>query len=126
MLILPTKASANGVAQAHKLLQAVVDQRVHCTLVVFGDGDRPREIASRADRRAENDPFRQVVLVPDPTVLGGVPAFQVLVDQCAAGAEVVALTIRFELSGTLRGADAVDFYQLEQAFTRAGAGEVAK
>jgi len=126
MLILPTRASTDGQARAQKLLQDVVDQRVHCTLVVLGDGDRPREIASRADRRAENNPFRGVVLIPDPAVRVGRPAFKLLLDQQAAGAEAIALTIRFELSSTLRGDDATDFYALEQAFTAAGAGEVAR
>ena len=60
MLILPTRA-ADGKQRAQKLLQDIADQRVHTTMVVFGDGDRPREIASRADRRAENNPFRAVV-----------------------------------------------------------------
>ena len=126
MLILPTTATTDGQARAQKLLQAVVDQRVYCTLVVPGDGDRPREIASRADRRAENNPFRGVVLIPDPGVLAGNPQFKQLLDEHAAGAEAIALTIRFELSSTLAGDEALDFLALERAFAKAGAGEVAK
>ncbi|HWU85724.1 MAG TPA: hypothetical protein VN253_00510 [Kofleriaceae bacterium] len=125
MLILPTSKSPDGKARAQKLLRAVVDQRVSCTLAVFNDGDRPREIASRADRRAENDPFRAVVYIPDVTVLEGDPTFSPLLKKQAVGEEVVALTIRFEISSCLKGPSAIDFFELEQAFTRAGSGEVS-
>jgi hypothetical protein len=124
MLVLPTSASADSRESAQKMLQAVVDQRVHSTMVVFGDGERPREIASRADRRAENNPFRAVVQIPDVSLLEGVPSFGPLLAKHAGGAEAVALTIRFELSSSLRGDAAFDFFELEQAFTRAGAGQV--
>jgi hypothetical protein len=126
MLILPTSKSTGGKARAQKLLRAVVEQRVHCTLVVFDDGEHPREIASRADCRAENDPFRAVVYIPDPTVLEGEPVFSLLAHRHAAGEEAVALTIRFEVSSCLKGPAALDFYELEQAFARAGAGMVAR
>ena len=125
MLILPTKAATEGTARARKLLQAVADQRVHCTLVVFGDGDRAREIASRADRRAENDPFRAVVYVPDASVLEGVAAFAALLAKHRAGHDAVALTIRFEISSALAGDAALDFFELEQALAKAGAGVVS-
>lgn len=124
MLILPTNANANGKESAHKMLQAVVDQRVHSTIVVFGDGDRPRDIASRAGLRAANNPFRAVVQIPDVSLLEGVAIFGPLLQKHTGGAEAVALTIHFELSSSLRGDAALDFFQLEQAFTRAGAGEI--
>ena len=124
MLILPTNANTNGKEIAQRLLQAIVGQRVHSTMVVFGDGDRPREIATRADRRAENNPFRAVVQIRDVTLLEGVAIFGPLLTKHAGGAEAVALTIGFELSSSLRGDAALDLFQLEQAFTRAGAGEV--
>jgi hypothetical protein len=124
MLILPTSAAVRGTDRAQRLLQDVVRQRVHATLIVFGDGDRPREIASRADRRAENNPFRAVVYVPDATVLDGVDMFAALRDQHRGGAEAVALTIQFQVSSSLRGDAATDFFELEQAFARAGAGQV--
>jgi hypothetical protein len=124
MLILPTSGVADGKARAQKLLQDIVGQRVHATMIVFGDGDRPREIASRADRRAENNPFRAVVFIPDVAVLEGAAPFGPLLGKHSGGAEAVALTIRFELSGSLRGDAALDFFELEQAFARAGAGQV--
>jgi hypothetical protein len=122
MLILPTTKTHDGKARAQKLLHDVAAQRVHCTLVVFGDGERPREIASRADRRAENDPFRAVVYIPDVGVLAGEAAFAILAERHTAGEEAVALTIRFQISVALRGPPALDFFELEQAFARAGAG----
>lgn len=124
MLILPTSESADSRERAQKMLQAVVDQRVHSTIVVFGDGDRPREIASRADRRTEKNPFRAVIRIPDVSLLEGVAIFGPLLEKHTGGAEAVALTIHFELSSSLRGAAALDSFQLEQAFTRAGAGQV--
>ncbi len=38
MLILPTADAASGKERAPKLLADVARQRVHCTLVVFGNG----------------------------------------------------------------------------------------
>jgi len=122
MLILPVSSEPNGAPGARQLLQQVADQRTHCTMVVFNDGPRPREIASRADVRAGNDPFREVVWIPDVAVLQGVPAFEALLDRCKAGYEAVALTIRFEISSCLKGADATSFYKLELAFASALAG----
>jgi hypothetical protein len=124
MLILPTNASADSREKAQKMLQGVVDQRVHSTMVVFGDGDRQRQIASRAGLRAANSPFRKVVQIPDVSLLEGVATFGPLLKKHTGGAEAVALTIHFELSSSLRGDAALDLFQLEQAFTRAGAGEV--
>jgi hypothetical protein len=124
MLILPTSASADSRENAQKMLQGVVDQRVHSTMVVFGDGDRQREIASLADRRTENNPFRAVVRIPDVSLLEGVAVFGPLLKKHTGGAEAVALTTHFELSSSLRGPAALDSFQLEQAFTRAGAGQV--
>lgn len=123
MLILPTTKTRNGKARAQQMLRDIAAQRVHCTLVVFGEGDRPREIASRADRCAENDPFRHVVYIPDVRVLAGVAAFKPLVERHAAGEEAVALTIRFEVSSCLKGPAAIDFFELDQALSRARAGQ---
>lgn len=124
MLTLPTSALEDGKARAQTMMQGIVDQRVHSTVVVFGDGDRPREIASRAERRTENNPFRAVVHIPDLSLLEGVVVFGPLLEQHAGGAEAVALTTRFQLSSSLRGDAAFDSFELEQAFTRAGAGQV--
>jgi len=124
MLILPTTQTTDGKARAQKMLREVADQRVFCTMAVFGDGDRPREIASRADRRAENDPFRSVVYIPDVAVLIGETRFKKLLAKQETGEEAVALTIRFEISCSLHGADALDFFELEQAFNEAGSGTV--
>jgi hypothetical protein len=124
MVILPTSKARDGVARAQKLLHEAADQRVHCTMVVFGDGDRPREIASRADVRSENDPFRGVIWIPDVAILEGDAAFQPLLARYNAGDEAVALTIQFEVSSALRGDAALDWYEIELALARAGAGGV--
>jgi hypothetical protein len=120
MLILPT----SDPARAKALLGQVATDRTHCLVVVFGDGERPREIASRADVRADGNPFRQVVLVPKPSVLEGDPQYAPLLKQLAAGAEAVAMTTDFQVSSTLSGPDATDFFELESAFADAQAGKV--
>ena len=124
MLILPTASSADQKQRAQQLLASVAGQRLHCTIVVFGDGDRAREIASRADVRAENHAFRKVVWIPDISVLAGDNGFAPLMDQAKAGVEAVALTLRFQLSCCLQGSDAVDFFKLEVAFSDALAGKL--
>jgi hypothetical protein len=124
MLILPTASSAAQKDRAQQLLTSVAGQRLHCTIVVFGDTERAREIASRADVRAENNAFRKVVWIPDIAVLAGNSGFAVLADHAAAGAEAVALTLRFQPSCALRGGEAVDFFKLELAFADALAGKL--
>jgi len=124
MLILPTSGLENGKARAQTMMQGIVEQRLHSTVVVFGDGDRPREIATRAERLAGNIPFRAVVHIPDLSVLEGVVVFGPLLEQHAGGAEAIALTTQFQLSSSLRGDAAFDSFELEQAFARAGAGQV--
>lgn len=122
MLILPTTESANGKERAHRLLSDVARQRVHCSLVVFGNGERAREIASRADVRAESAPFRKTVWIPDPSVLAGHPEFAALLKAVEKQAEVVALSLRFQPVLELRGDQALDFFELEIAFSSALAG----
>ena len=126
MLTLPTSALEDGKARAQTMLQGIADQRVHSTVVVFGDGDRPREIASRAERCRENNPFWAVVHIPDVSLLQGVVTFGPLLEQHAAGAEAAALTTHFQLSSSLRGDAAFDSSLLALAFARAGAGEVER
>jgi hypothetical protein len=116
--------SASDPARAKALLGQLAGDRKHCALIVFGDGERPREIASRADVRADGNPFRQVVLVPNPSVLEGNPQYAPLLRMQAGGAEVVAMTTDFQISSILSGDDATDFFELERAFTDAQAGKV--
>ncbi len=85
MLILP----ASDPTRAKALLGQLASDRKQCALIVFGDGARPHEIASRADVRADSNPFRQVVLVLNPSVLDGDPQFNPLLKLQAAGAEPV-------------------------------------
>jgi len=122
MLILPMGPKPEDVANAQRLLLEVANQRVKVSIVVFGAGARPQEIASRADVRADGHPFRKVVWIPDPAVLGTEPLFEPLRVALAAGAEALALTLQFHASSLLRGPDAVSFIKLEEAFARALAG----
>lgn len=124
MVILPRSSAPDGKARAQKLLHEAVDQRVHCTLVVFGDSDRAREIASRADVRCQHNPFRGVIWAPDVEVLQGDDAFKPLLAELNRGEDAVALTLRFEVSGSLHGAAALDWYEIEHAIAAAGAGRV--
>ena len=121
MLILPS----SDPERAQRLLSQVADDRRHAAIVVFGNTERAREIASRADVRAEGHPFRRVVLVPDLTVLAQSARFAWLVDAASDGVEAVAVTLDFRLSARLSGDVAVDFDGLEKAFADATAGRVA-
>lgn len=125
MLILPRKDAPDGKADAQRLLLEVVNQRVKVSLIVLGDDDHRRKIASRADVRADGHPFRRVVWIPDIEVLADQPRFAVLVDAIGKGDEAVAMTLEFKLSSRLRGAEAESFIKLEQAFARALAGHEA-
>jgi hypothetical protein len=120
MLILPT----SDPQRAKTLLGQLAADRRHCAIIVFGDSERAREIASRADVRAEGHPFRRVVLVPSPQVLAGEPQFAPLLRAQAGGAEAVTVTLDFKPSRALSGDEALDFFVLEKAFAAALAGEV--
>ncbi len=113
MLILP----ASDKSRAVSLLRQVADSRERCHLVVFGDDERAREIASRADVRAEGHPFRRVVLVPSTSVLEGEERFAHLCN-AAAGQDVVGMSISFQVVITLVGDDALRFSKLERAFAK--------
>jgi hypothetical protein len=121
MLILPS----SDAQRAKALLLQVATDRQHCAILVFGDTEQAREIASRADVRATGDPFRKVVLVPNPAVLDGEAQFSDVLSAQAGGADAVAVTIDFRVSSTLSGDKATDFLALEQAFADALAGKVA-
>lgn len=124
MLILPTASSLVETERAQRLFAEVAAQRVHCTLVVFRDGARPREIASRADVLTANHAFRRVVWIPDVSVLAGVAEFARLLELDSAGEEAVALTVQFQPSSCLRGVDATKRHKLELAFADALAGKL--
>jgi hypothetical protein len=98
MVILPTCSSQDGKSRAQQLLREVASQRAHCTMVVFGDGTRPREIAKRAEQQTKGDPFRGVVDIPDVEVLEGDDTFKPLLAKYNAGAEAIALTTEFRVS----------------------------
>jgi len=121
MLILPS----SDPERARSLLGQIADDRQHSAIVVFGSTERAREIASRADVRADGNPFRRVVLVPEPSVLAQDARFAFLAAAASAGAEAVAVTLDFRLSARLSGPDAVDFSILEGAFADATSGRVA-
>jgi hypothetical protein len=118
MLILP----GSDAETACRLLGQIAESRKHCTIVVFGADERAQQIASRADVRAEDHPFRKVVLVPNAADLSEDDRFSALLS-VAEGFDVVAMTIRFLVSSRLAGTDAMDFEKLEWAFSCALAGD---
>jgi hypothetical protein len=124
MLILPTRGRSDGVKVALELLDQIANQRMQVSIIVFDDGDRPREIASRADVRADGHPGRRVVWIPDMSVLDAVSRYAFLLKARTAGAEAVALTLDFVLSSHLSGPTATKFTRLETAFAAALAGTV--
>src|SRR5687768_8969463 len=124
VIILPTSQAERGVERAIALLTEVATERRTVVIVVLGEGDRPREIASRADVRADGHPSRRVIWIPDLSVLDGSDRFGFLLREAGRGVEALALTLAFEPSVRLAGDDATKFVQLEQAFNHAMAGHV--
>lgn len=119
MLVLPI----SDPERARRLLGQVAGDRRQCSIIVFGDTERARVIAARADIRAQGHPFRKVVRVPALSLLGDDVRFAALVAGAGAGADAVAMTARFRISRRLQGAEALDFAHIERAFARALAGE---
>ena len=108
--------------KALPLLHQVRVQRAHCTLFVFGDSDAMKELASKADVRAENHPYRKVVWVPDPQVLYNVPEFSVLQREHEGGAIAATMTFDFRLSSVRKANDTIDLVAIEQSFIDAEMG----
>ena len=124
MIIIPTLDAPNGAAEAEKLLKEVFCQRRKVTCFIFGDTPTAREIASRADVRAEDHPARQVVWVPDGEVLNSADAVLAPLQRHALPQErAVFFNLESKLSSILAGADARSFAKLEVAFARALAGD---
>lgn len=119
MLILPS----SNPARARRLLDRIAEDGSRCSIIVFGNTEQAREIASRADMRAEGHPFRKVVWIPEPAVLEGVPRFAHLRAAAEQGYDAVAMTVRFQVAARLRGPDALNSTLLERAFAGALAGE---
>ena len=114
MLIIPAATE-----QALPLLEQVRMQRAHCTLFVLGDTEKTRELASKADVRAENHPYRKVVWTPHIATLGLAPGYERLAQEAAGGALVVALRFDFSFSSALRATDVIDFVEIERTFIKA-------
>jgi hypothetical protein len=112
MLILP----ADNVELARRLLDRAAGDRHAVSYLVLGDGERRRQLASRADVRAENHPFRRVIWIPAPERFAGHPTLAWL---AAETGPVVVTTLRFEVSSRLSETAAMDFSQVERAFAMA-------
>lgn len=126
MIIIPTLDAPNGAAEADKLLKEVFCQRRRVTCFIFGDTAAAREVASRADVRAEDHPARQVVWVPDERVLNSADAVLAPLQRHASPeGRAVFFNLDSKLSAILIGADARSFAKLEVAFARALAGDTA-
>jgi hypothetical protein len=125
MTIIPTAETGEGGQRARRLLAEVLEQRRKVTFVVFGDSERAREIASRADVRAEGHPARQVIWLPDARVLEGRPELAVLERLAREGTEAAFFTLDFALSSIPSAADVTRFSQLELGFANALRGLTA-
>lgn len=124
MIIIPTTDALNGEVEATKLLKEVFCQRRRVTCFVFGDTPTAREIASRADVRAEDHPARQVIWVPDGGVLRSADAVLAPLHQHSMPQErAVFFNLDSAASSILAGPDARSFAKLELAFARALAGD---
>ena len=117
MLIVPTVP-----AEARPLLDHIRTQREHSTMFVLARGEDGSRLASKADVRAENHPFRKVVWVMEPSVLSEIVEYSEVAASADAGAIVCTLTFNFQLSSTLKSSDVIDFVAIEEAFISAGGG----
>jgi hypothetical protein len=112
MVIVP-KASK----RAEPVLKQLRKQRSHCTLYVLVPGDDGAQIASDADIRAENHPFRKVAWVTNSATLA-LPGCEVLEKAFVEGAAICVMTFDYRLSSTLAVED-VDLLAIEKAFIKA-------
>ena len=118
MIVIPSTT-----AEAHAALAALRADKAHLTLLVVMAGDAGKELAGRADVRADGDPFRQAAWVADAAVLANAPGYDEVRAKVAAGAVVCALTTAFRVASTLSSTDTLDFLALEKAFLSAGASQ---
>jgi hypothetical protein len=118
MHVLPQNA-----VQAKQQLHAAHDSQQVVLAVVFGSTPRAKQIAALAAVRAEGQDERDVYCQADAHLLGGDPLLSALVGAAQRGAEVVFLTLTFEVAKQLEGADALDGSAHEEGFALALAGQ---
>jgi hypothetical protein len=124
MIIIPTSNGPGRVDTAHAVLRQIAAQREKVTILVLGEGNDAASALQAAQVRAEGDPFRQVVHIPDLAVITGCAEAAAL-KSLPSGALVVAMTRDFRVASVLSGKDATRPSRLEQAFSNAGAQGVA-
>ncbi|MET0792849.1 MAG: hypothetical protein ABW061_15115 [Polyangiaceae bacterium] len=104
--------------EAGAVLKQLATQRSHVTLYVLVPGDDGAQIASDADIRAENHPFRKVAWITEPATLG-LPGCEVLKQARDDGAAVSVMTFDNRLSSVLPASGDVDLVAIERAFIKA-------
>jgi len=112
MVIVPNVAK-----DAQPVLDQLRAQRTHCTLFVLKGGDAGSQLASQADIRSENHPFRKVAWVATPSVLSIVQGYTDVIASAGNGDAICVMTFDFRLSSTLTGSP--DLLDIEQAFIKA-------
>jgi len=120
MHVLPKNAD-----QAKQQLHAAHDSKQAVLAVVFGGTPRATQIAKLAAVRAQGHDERDVYSAADAHLLSGDSLLAPLVAAAQSGAEIVFLTLAFEVATQLEGADALDGSAQEEGFARALAGQIA-
>lgn len=113
MVIVPRKPQ-----EADVVLAQLRAQRSHCTLYVLVPGDEGSQLASDADIRAENHPFRKVAWITDAATLQ-LPGCEVLKRSADDGAAISVMTFDNRLSSVLLLNGDLDLLAIEQAFIKA-------
>jgi len=112
MVIVPKAAK-----DADPVLSQLRAQRSHCTLYVLVPDDEGSQIASSADVRAENHPFRKVAWIPNPAILD-LPGCEALKQASANGSAICVMTFDNRLSSQLK-VGATSLLAIEKAFIKA-------
>jgi hypothetical protein len=113
MVIVPKTPEA-----ADPVLKQLRAQRSHCTLYVLVPDDEGSQLASDADIRAENHPFRKVAWITNSAVLK-LAGCEVLKKACDDGAAICVMTFDNRLSSVLLPGGDLDLLAIEKAFIKA-------
>lgn len=114
MVIIPNALKPAGAA-----LEQLRVQRQHCTFYVLLAGDDGAQLASDADIRAENHPFRKVAWVTAPELLAQLPHNELLVQALAEDAAVCVATFDNRRSSVLKRGEKITLLTIEKAFIKA-------
>lgn len=119
MSLIELSKTPGGIESAHAQLREIAKQRQKVTVIVFGQDEAAQRAVRVACVRADGDIFRQVVHIPDVSILDGPSEAAALRDSLATGALAVAMTRDFRVASIAKRNHELGYARFEEMFSEA-------